>query len=514
MVKKVSNNITNSIYPINRIINRNKGIEILIIIAGILILISLAVGISKTIALIGLCLAFFVIIHTLLKLSAIFKPWSKTYVKSDSNYKPYVSIHVACKSEPAEVVIKTVEALTKLKYSKYEVVVINSNSLDRENWEKIQKYVISCGKNFKFIHLDKVAGFKAGALNYLNAHGMDKTAEIAAIVDCDYIVTPDFLNKTVGYFKDPRIGIVQAPQDYYNINQYNVGLFYEYRSFFRLVMHQAQRLNLVTFTGTMGLIRAELLNKGLKWNEWCITEDVEAGTYINSIGYKGVYVDKSLGKGLMPFDYASIIKQRQRWAYGNMQIIRKDLFHVIVNNGLSIKQKIAFLAQLATWFHFELIIAYIYLCISIIRAFGYSGEYIVFTNNLMLYLLAFSLIGNLIYFVVGMRKDTSVFNSIKAFLTHYGLLYVMSTSWLICLFGRKLGFNVTKKEKQSNKIPFSQYYHEFTIAIILIIGLGITIASGNEMRLDLIVIPIFAIIELLGIIYLYRAFIESYRLPN
>ena len=86
-------------------------------------------------------------------------------------------------------------------------------------------------------------------------------------------------------------------------------------------MNQAQRLNLVTFTGTMGLIRADLIRNGLKWNEWCITEDVEAGVHINSKGYKGVYIEESLGKGLMPFDYASLIKQRQRWTYGNMQVI-------------------------------------------------------------------------------------------------------------------------------------------------------------------------------------------------
>lgn len=514
MIKKTQNNITSSIYPINQKTEMIRKAEVLFVVLGLLTIGIISFGIVQTILFISLILAFFVVTHTLLKLTSIFTPWSKTYVKSDPNYKPYVSIHVACKSEPADVVIKTVQALTELRYSNYEVVVINSNSLDSDNWQKIRKYVISCGKNYKFIHLDKVAGFKAGALNYLNAHGMDKSAEIAAIVDCDYIVSPDFLNQTVGYFKDKRIGIVQAPQNYYNKNRYNVGLFYEYRSFFRLVMHQAQRLNLVTFTGTMGLIRAELLNKGLKWNEWCITEDVEAGTYINSIGYKGVYVDKSLGKGLMPFDYASIIKQRQRWAYGNMQIIRKDLFHVVVNHGLSIKQKIAFLAQLATWFHFELIIASLYLLTATLITFGNKADNLVLANNLMIYLLVFSLLGNLIYFVVGMRKDCSILNSLKAFLTHYGLLYVMSSSWLICLLGHNLGFNVTKKEKQSNGIPIEQYYREFTVAILLLIGLIITLLRGNICFLNLAIIMIFIVVELMGISYLYRAFVGSYRLSK
>ena len=311
--------------------------KILIVSVGILFLIGLAIGLNTTILIIGIIVSIIVISHTLLKLSTIFRLSSKTLVPLDKGYRPFVSILVACKSEPADIVIETVNALTKLNYSNYEVLVINSNSVDTDNWKKIRKFVKTCGKNYKFVHLDKISGFKAGALNYLKMNLMNPKSRIEAIVDCDYIISPDFLTETVGYFKDDRIGIVQAPQDYYNVNKYNLGLFYEYRSFFRLVMHQAQRLDLVTFTGTMGLIRTDLLDNGVKWNEWCITEDVEAGTHINSIGYRGVYVDKSLGKGLMPFDYASLIKQRQRWSYGNMQIIRKDLYHVIVNTGLSAK---------------------------------------------------------------------------------------------------------------------------------------------------------------------------------
>lgn len=497
------------IYPSHYTINNYKKMEILIVFMSILLLVGLAMGLNNIVLTIGITVSFVVTFHTLLKLSTIFRLSSKTAASLDKNYKPLVSILVACKSEPANIVIDTIKALTKLDYPKYEVLVINSNSVDKANWKKIQKFIKTCGQNFKFVHLDKIAGFKAGALNYLKVNLMNPNSKIEAIVDCDYIISPDFLKETVGYFKNDKIGIVQVPQDYYNKNKYNVGLFYEYRSFFRLVMHQSQRLDLVTFTGTMGLIRTDLLNKGLKWNEWCITEDVEAGTHINSIGYRGVYVDKSLGKGLMPFDYASLIKQRQRWSYGNMQIICKDLYHVITNAGLSIKQKIAFLAQLVTWFHFELIIASMYLGLNIIQFFGYSGNELLITNYLILFSLEISLIGNLIYFLFGLRKDTTIMNRFKAFLAHYGLLYVMSSSWLACLFGRRLGFNVTKKESTQNKTPFRQYAHEFMIIIILFIGLGLKATRSDIMNIDLIVVLTVIITELLGIIYLKRSLIKS-----
>ena len=350
-------------------------------------------------------------------------------------------------------------------------------------------------------------GYKAGALNYIATHNTSKDAEVVAIVDCDYIVTPDFLTMTVGYFKNPEVGIVQAPQSYYNVNSRNVGLSYEYRSFFAAVMHQAQRHNLVIFTGTMGLIRTELMRNGLKWNEWCITEDAEAGVHILSKGYKGIYVDESLGKGLMPLDYASLIKQRQRWTYGNMQVLKKDLFPVILNKALSLKQKFAFLALLVSWFHFELLVAGTYLLINMLRLVGLSNVLLTM-SNIMLALLAVSLISNIVYFVIGLRKDATLSERLKAFLAHYGLLYFMSSSWIICLLGRKLGFIVTSKVKQGDRIPFSQYSHEFTIILVLLFGLGVAFLAGGTLWFDLMVIVPFVVIETAGIMYLSRSFIE------
>jgi len=479
-------------------------------LAGILvalIVFGLIFGVNIATVFVGTGIALVVVLHTAIRLSAIVTPFSKIPPKPFSGYTPFVSIHIACKDEPAELVNATVAAITKLNYPAFEVIVINNNNEDVENWQKIKLFTESCGDNYIFVHTDFMPGYKAGALNYIATHNTSKDAEVVAIVDCDYIVTPDFLTMTVGYFKNPEVGIVQAPQSYYNVNSRNVGLSYEYRSFFAAVMHQAQRHNLVIFTGTMGLIRTELMRNGLKWNEWCITEDAEAGVHILSKGYKGIYVDESLGKGLMPLDYASLIKQRQRWTYGNMQVLKKDLFPVILNKALSLKQKFAFLALLVSWFHFELLVAGTYLLINMLRLVGLSNVLLTM-SNIMLALLAVSLISNIVYFVIGLRKDATLSERLKAFLAHYGLLYVMSSSWVICLLGRKLGFIVTSKVKQGDRIPFSQYSHEFTIILVLLFGLGVAFLAGGTLWFDLMVIVPFVVIETAGIMYLSRSFIE------
>jgi len=80
-------------------------------------------------------------------------------------------------------------------------------------WQPIQDHCRALGKRFKFINAEKVKGFKAGALRI----AMERTAvdaEIIGIIDADYMVEPDWLKDLVPVFADPRVGLVQAPQDH------------------------------------------------------------------------------------------------------------------------------------------------------------------------------------------------------------------------------------------------------------------------------------------------------------
>lgn len=378
------------------------------------------------------------------RMSAAARPTSTIPVERDETYRPKVSVLVTSKDEPASVVIKSVAALRKLDYPNYEVIVINSNSTDRDNYESIERYVDSCPDTFHFVHVDHVHGFKAGALNYLNQHCVSDDSVLEAIVDCDYLVDPDFLTRTVGYFRDERVGLVQAPQDYCGVNERIAGLYYEYRSFFSMAMHQAQRNGLVSFTGTMGLVRTSLMREQASWSEDCITEDAAAGININSHGSIGVYVDESLGKGFMPFDYGNLMKQRRRWVYGNMQVLAENAWPVLTNRTLDARQKAAFFAQVSAWFQPELVVAGLStLCFALWHVTG-SLPFELF-GTMMLDLLTISLLTSLVTFFVGLRHDASLKERFQALLARYGLLSVMSTGWLMRLLGYPMGFSVTKK---------------------------------------------------------------------
>ena len=134
-------------------------------------------------------------------------------IKPVSGYTPMVSLHVPAYNEPPEVVRETLNSLARLDYPNYEVLVVDNNTPGEENWTKIRNLCLALGPKFRFVHLDRWPGYKSGALNFALAHTAPE-AEIIGSIDADYIVEPNFLRELVPAFADPRIGFVQAPQDY------------------------------------------------------------------------------------------------------------------------------------------------------------------------------------------------------------------------------------------------------------------------------------------------------------
>jgi len=249
--------------------------------------------------------------------------WKREFVPAPAkDYFPMVSLHVPAHNEPPDMVIQTLDALANLDYPSYEVLVIDNNTTDESLWKPVEAHCKKLG--FTFIHLENWPGFKSGALNY----GLKKThpdAKIVGIIDADYVVSSNYLKDLVGYFLDPQMAFVQTPQDYRDFNEtdtYALACYHAYRYFFAISMATRNERNSIIFGGTMGLIRRKVLEDLGGWDEWCITEDAEISLRLLNLGYRSIYIDHSYGKGLMPLNYEGLKKQRFRWAFGGMQILR------------------------------------------------------------------------------------------------------------------------------------------------------------------------------------------------
>jgi len=237
---------------------------------------------------------------------------------------PKVSIHIPAYFEPPEMLKATLDAVARLDYPNFECVVIINNTPDPAFWQPIQDHCRALGERFKFINAEKVQGFKAGALRI----AMERTAvdaEIIGIIDADYVVGPDWLKDMVPVFADPRVGLVQAPQDHRDGDRSLMHYIMngEYAGFFDIGMVQRNEENAIIVHGTMCLIRRAAMDMAGGWSSDTICEDTDLGLAAMEHGWLTHYTNYRYGHGLLPDTYEAFRKQRHRWAYGGFQIVKK-----------------------------------------------------------------------------------------------------------------------------------------------------------------------------------------------
>lgn len=443
--------------------------------------------------------AFFALALVCLQLSSLFvKSRShKSLIKySDKGWEPFVSIHLACHNESLKVVRKTLNALAHLDYRNYEVLIIDNNTTDPKLWKPLEEYCAQLGEKFRFFHFEHLDGFKAGALNVALSH-MNPSTDIIALVDADYIVNSSFVKDSIPYFQDPDVALVQYPQDYSTINHRNQALGLEYRSFFTNLLRQADSWEAVTMTGVMGLLRADLFQKGLRWNEKCITEDAEVGVQLYQLGLQGIFMDRSMGQGLMPFDYFSLWRQRQRWVFGNMQILLRQGWKILFNQKLSWRQRWSLLAQLTAWFHPNLI-PIIALIVSLVLLSARPSQFLVGAAWVSMGTLLLFLFGKGLYFVGALYRARCLTWHLwwETLLTHFGLSGVMSTAWLRALLIPALPFHRTNKDPEAGTTRVVRTEIVWASGLLLVGALA-AIRTGN------ILLPLFAIV--LGLFFVAAA---------
>lgn len=262
---------------------------------------------------------------------------------AEHDYKPFVSIHLPVRSEPVEVVSKTLDALARLSYPAYEVIVVDNNTDDCSLWMPIKERCEQLG--FQFVHVNPHPGYKAGALNLaLTKTSVD--ALLIAVVDADYTLNSNFLKDNVAAFRDPRVGFLQTSQRNQNVctNRITRAFNPVYDFFYDITMLARSQRNSIIFAGCAGLIRSSALRDVGGWAEWSITEDAELSLRLLASGYKGVYVNRDYGSGLMPETFEDVRKQWFRYFFGGLDIARHHLASTLLaRNKLSFMQRLDFL---------------------------------------------------------------------------------------------------------------------------------------------------------------------------
>jgi cellulose synthase/poly-beta-1,6-N-acetylglucosamine synthase-like glycosyltransferase len=379
---------------------------------------------------------------------------------------------------------KTLEALAKVDYPNFEVLVMDNNTKDPAVWQPVEEDCTRLGERFRFFHLENWPGFKAGAIN----HALEQTAEdaeIIALIDSDYVLSPDWLKSMVPYFDNPKVGFIQSPQDYRDRHQstFKEFSYWEYAGFFNIGMVQRNEYNAIIQHGTMTMIRKSALIEVGRWSEWCICEDSELGLRLYEAGYDSVYVKDSFGRGLMPDTFSGYMTQRFRWVYGAMQIIKAHWrsFLPTKKSPLTTAQKYYFIAGWLPWFSDALALVFTLasLAITVLICFAAHPE---LPANVFLMptvgLFVFKIIRGL--WLYQARVPCSVWHSLGAALSGLALTHTVALGTIQGLFTSGKPFMRTPKYEAHGALFAGLRVIQQEILLLLWLGWGIVEVSQLE----------------------------------
>lgn len=231
-----------------------------------------------------------------------------------------VDVFVPTYNESVPMVRRTVQAAMNIAYP-HETWL-----LDDGNRPEMQSLAAELGCHY--LARENNVGAKPGNLNNALKHS---TADYIAVIDCDHIAQRNYLHTLLGYFTDPDVAFVQAPQDYYNVTAFQYRndedrglLWHDQSAFFQIGQAGRDYWGATTCCGTSTVVRRSAVDAIGGFPEETVTEDMHLAIKVQKLGYKSVYYPLPLAYGVAPTDMGEYQKQRLRWGQGNVQSCREE----------------------------------------------------------------------------------------------------------------------------------------------------------------------------------------------
>lgn len=280
-------------------------------------------------------------------------------IKNDDKNLPKVDVLICTYNEPVELVLVTIVGAMDLDYPKE---LLNVYVLDDGHRDELKKLTEKL--NVHYITREKNEFAKAGninnALKYIDG-------DLFLVLDADMIPKKDYLQKTVGQFKDEKLAFVQLPQTYYNedVYQYNThDKYYNEQDFFMRCIEPARNSrDAVLHIGTNALFRREYVEKVGGYPTSSITEDMALGLQLQANGYTSTFINEPLVVGMSALNLEDLVRQRDRWCRGNLQVLKN--FKKVIKKKLKFGQRLIYLDGVLYWF--TGVTKMIYLCMPIIH---------------------------------------------------------------------------------------------------------------------------------------------------
>src|SRR6266849_1412339 len=226
------------------------------------------------------------------------------------------------------VVERLIDEVTKIEYPAglLQIQVLDDSTDDTHPFaEALVERYRALGIPIEYHHRTNRDGYKAGALQA----GLETaTGELVAIFDADFVPPPDFLMRTVHFFSDPTVGLVQTRWSYLN-RDYN--FLTEVEAMLldgHFILEHGARSRagyFFNFNGTAGILRRRMIEDAGGWQADTLTEDSDLSYRAQLKGWRFVYMPGLDCPSELPVEMHGFQVQQSRWAEGLTQVAQKLL---------------------------------------------------------------------------------------------------------------------------------------------------------------------------------------------
>lgn len=390
---------------------------------------------------------------------------------AEGRYQPSVDLLIPTYNEPEFILRRTIIGCQAVDYPHKQVVL-----LDDTRRPEIQALAEELGCQYLTRPDNRFA--KAGNLN----HALQQTqGDLIVVFDADFVPTANFLTRTVGFFQDAQVALVQTPQSFYNSDPIarNLGLENvltpEEEVFYRQIQPIRDGAGSVICSGTSFVARRTALEAMGGFVTDSLSEDYFTGIRLSAQGYRLVYLDEKLSAGLAAENIAAHAVQRLRWARGTLQafFIKSNPLTI---RGLNPLQRLAHFEGLLHWFTsisrvgFLLMpLAYSFLGVIPLRATP---------AELLYFFLPFYLVQLTVFSWLNRRSRSALLSDIYSLVLCFPLA---ATVIQVMLNPFSKGFKVTPKGTASDRFLFNWHLAWPLILLFGVTAISLWVNLGNCM---------------------------------